>query len=1685
MEIQEGTTVATCEYCGTTQTLPKLTDEKRANLYDRANHFRRNSEFDKAAAIYEQILIEDNTDSEAYWSLVLCRYGIEYIVDPISQRRVPTIRRAQYTSIFDDANYRSAVKIADNYQRVVYEEEATTINEIQKGILAISQKEDPFDVFICYKETDENGKRTQDSVIAQELYFDLKKEGLNVFFARITLEDKLGIAYEPYIFAALHSAKVMVVLGTNPEYFNSVWVKNEWGRYLSLIQSGEKKTLIPAYRDMDPYNLPIEFSHLQAQNMSKIGFMQDLTYGIKKILGKDRQVCNSENANTSTVDQEVAPILRRAFLFAEDGEFDSADEYAEKVLDIYPECSEAYVVKLLIEVGINKTSDLAQCQYPLSNSNNYKKAIRFANNEYRELLEGINRSIKERLDNNRKDEVYFYAINLINALKYEDAIQALKKISSHRDAQQKIEYCTQCLQNQRWESMYTDAVKRLNSADYDQAIYLFEELEDYKDSKEKIDLCIDLKENARKESIYRNALNAALSSSATDVIIQNSIEQLFTIRGYKDVDEQIRNLDDLIVEWRKTKEIEREEARIKAEEERVLRERMEEEKRIKSEKRKKTAKRAVLIGIPTVTLLALLLLVITIVLIIIFAFVVPSIQYSTANDLFDSGKYDEALDIYESLNGFEDSEKYISLINAIQKIDNSTFDDGIKDILSTGVAVEITYDPVGGTVTDSFEKNIKDSNSNYTFIYKSSDEFNGLVTPQKSGYHFVNWKLNKYNFIANDSFSIVFYAEWDSSEYTINYDLDGGELSETNPSQFNVESDDIHIVEPTRQGYTFAGWTGTNLESPTKSLTIEKGSIGDREYTANWIPCKYQINLSVNSGVLQEDSVDVEYDAEYTLPLPTRSGYTFTGWTYNGNEFKDGIWLIDYDITIDANWQANVYTLKYNDIDISSDNDFQYSDGSSVSVSVTYDDQFDLPVIYRDGYTFIGWYIDDLPIDSNAWCYDYDIELIPKWEANQYTISFDSDGGELSSYFLTVTYGEEYTLPIPNKSGFSFAGWFIDYVEYKNDVWTELDDISLTARWIANTYTATIKDIAPVRADIQVILDYNYSGAPKTSITLSDGMELPYPDVPARDGFVFTGWYTNENCTSIYDFSGIIEEDLILYAGWAKHLSDIESSTNILPFNYTSIKTLKLSTSNTSANSHHYLYLVANESGTHKIFYKNGSANSDYSTYIKVLNLNSNSVVKNNSLCYSITYESISFSCNKGDVIVIDFYRYFLDTTVYFYFEGFTSPISSAYAESKTISGYHYDSNSTKSDRIIYGNDFVLPTPAREGYSFVGWFVNDTEVFSGKWTYLSDITFVPRWEVCSNVITFNADGGSLPTTSLKVYYNEKYVLPTPVKSGSTFLGWYSNGIQISSGTWKGNYDLTLTAKWTTDKFSVTFEDIAQSNDRVTLFFNYNYSLDGSVEIDSVSYTNGQNINYPEVPTRNGYVFLGWFTDKDCTQRFNFLGALTEDIVLYAGWRQMSTLAVHSAYQIAPTSYRGPAESLTQSTNGTSITSKKYYYFVAQEFGAHSIFYKNSASASNGAFALEIKNYTTGEEIFISNSVSNTEFLEKSFNCSKGDIIVVSFYRISSLTSTEVSFYFEGFTNPTSSLVATPPPSGVYFSEGAAYIEAVQYGESYKLPTPTREGYTFEGWYYGTRKINDGTWTFTQNVTLTAKWIANK
>lgn len=375
-----------CEFCGSVQTVPTIDDEKKTNLFNRANRLRMNAEFDKAATVYSSIAAEFPEEAEAYWGLCLCKYGIEYVDDPVTSKKIPTCHRTLTQSIMDDPDFDQACENADAIARRAYREEAKSIDQLQQDILKIVSSEEPYDAFICYKENDENGNRTEDSVLAGEIYEALTNKGLKVFFARITLEDKLGQQYEPYIYAALHSSKVMLVVGTQYDYFDAVWVKNEWARFLDMMGKDKEKKLIPCYKGIDAYDMPREFKNLQAQDMGKIGWLQDLVRGVMKLIGPEENKSGEQSAAHESSDPTIGNYLTRAHLFLEQKEQEQAQEYYNRALDKDPHNVDAYIGLLLSEYYFTKEEQITAIPFTFPDNKNFKSALRFANEETKDRL---------------------------------------------------------------------------------------------------------------------------------------------------------------------------------------------------------------------------------------------------------------------------------------------------------------------------------------------------------------------------------------------------------------------------------------------------------------------------------------------------------------------------------------------------------------------------------------------------------------------------------------------------------------------------------------------------------------------------------------------------------------------------------------------------------------------------------------------------------------------------------------------------------------------------------------------------------------------------------------------------------------------------------------------------------------------------------------------------------------------------------------------------------------------------------------------------------------------------------------------------------------------------------------------------------------------------------------------------
>ncbi len=398
--VKPGEVVVKCEACGLVNTLPSMDTDQKILRCNRANDYRQNCEFDQAVQLFEDILKEDAREPEAYWGLVLCKYGVQYVDDPKDGHRVPTCNRIQSTPITADVDYQKALTYADASRLGVYRYQAREIDEIQKKIIEISSHEKPYDVFICYKELDNlTGQRTQDSVLAQELYRELTDYHLRVFFARITLREKLGVEYEPYIYAALTSAPVMIHVTTSYNNSNAPWVKNEWSRYLSLKNSGSDKSFTVAYKGLNPdIALPKEFSGKQASDLSRVGAMQEIAEWASQAVKRYK-----EKQGRGHEDEEALKLtISKAFEHLAIGNRNQAEQMFRACLEVDKTCAEAYLGLVMTRRNYMNRRQLGTGMVSLTDDLNFNLAVQYADEDLRRELEAAEAQIQNRIREKRE-----------------------------------------------------------------------------------------------------------------------------------------------------------------------------------------------------------------------------------------------------------------------------------------------------------------------------------------------------------------------------------------------------------------------------------------------------------------------------------------------------------------------------------------------------------------------------------------------------------------------------------------------------------------------------------------------------------------------------------------------------------------------------------------------------------------------------------------------------------------------------------------------------------------------------------------------------------------------------------------------------------------------------------------------------------------------------------------------------------------------------------------------------------------------------------------------------------------------------------------------------------------------------------------------------------------------------------
>ena len=336
--------------------------------------------------------------------------------------------------------------------------------------------------------------------------------------------------------------------------------------------------------------------------------------------------------------------------------------------------------------------------------------------------------------------------------------------------------------------------------------------------------------------------------------------------------------------------------------------------------------------------------------------------------------------------------------------------------------------------------------------------------------------------------------------YTVTMDTAGGDP--IRPIQYTVESEAFQLPTPVRTGYIFLGWTGEGITEPQKIIEIPQGSTGDRTYTANWQVIEYTIITLLEGGNAGSSEVYF-YTVEQTvtLPTPTRTGYTFLGWTGEGITTPQPNVTIPKGSTGDKtyieNWELTEYNITM---------ELNGGSGQEKVVYTMTDEDFELPTPTRNGYEFVGWTGEGITTPQTS-------VKIPKgstgnkaytanWKVIEYTITLDTNGGPVVSP-IKYTVEDSFTLPYPLRPGYEFVGWTLDgsgmipampLIIYHGTT----GDLRYKAEWRLAEYTITMD------------LDGG-SGQEKMVYTITDeDFELP---TPTRNGYEFVGW-TGERITT-------------------------------------------------------------------------------------------------------------------------------------------------------------------------------------------------------------------------------------------------------------------------------------------------------------------------------------------------------------------------------------------------------------------------------------------------------------------------------------------------------------------------------------------------------------------------------------------
>lgn len=738
--------------------------------------------------------------------------------------------------------------------------------------------------------------------------------------------------------------------------------------------------------------------------------------------------------------------------------------------------------------------------------------------------------------------------------------------------------------------------------------------------------------------------------------------------------------------------------------------------------------------------------------------------------------------------------------------------------------------------------------------------------PSWEGHKFLGWFLKgsdtPWDFSNTVSASATLYAGWRNSSYKVSFEGNGGTFT-ANGNWTGSYSEDVQsgyrvsakIANPTRDGYTFAGWFDEDGNAWNAS-TVITGSV---TYYAQWDANSYELTLYANGGAYADGSNVKVYPASETTPIgnveiPTREGYVFRGWytrTDGGERVEfETTSTLDKDTILYAHWTEAVYQVTYQGQDFSWTNkNVKYGSTVKAPTSSNYD---------VEGYTITGWYTTSTYDEGTEWNFAEDTVtqntvLYAKYEAKAFTITFDANGGVGAQYTQSFAFGESKPLTANQftREGWSFAGWATEKdsgeIVYEDQQYTSFDsadskDITLYAVWTQTKYTVNY-----IGADGSIIA---------TKHPVYGGTVTPLKTDPVLDGAEFIGWYYDTDGDGRGDTpwqfaTGKIYGDLNLYAMFDVRMLNIsytaydngsprEDAVVSVPYNTT-----------VTVNPAGGVYGEGTNSATHVI--------------VEDCNIGDPQRAGFDFLGWVYDADANSFTAQwEAKQYQVYYYKYNANGGPAYAYSSAAFGIGDVITYN-TDGGNYNNTVGTNTITVTADNcDKLALTDevTKEGCEFLGWYYNANGVFKAQWREVDYTVFL------------KGNGGEVygrDEYSFTVNYGQTYTLPTPVYEGYTFTGWYdSAGSRYDAEVemeyaWSGNMEFT--AHWDQTVVNVTF-------------------MDGGDVIGREEYYYGAYVNEPaaaNVPVPEGMEIEGWYTDPDFTAetKWNFdTMTVTDDVTLY-------------------------------------------------------------------------------------------------------------------------------------------------------------------------------------------------------------